>query len=111
MIKGIQKIFFIILPMLIIVFPLATLKNVYVNFIFVSLLNFIAVLSIFHDLKIMVNKVKTIQKRNNIKFLLYTVIIAAGILAYLIVFLWLVWCFVGALYIKGVIFINTKISI
>lgn len=97
MIKGIQKIFFIILPMLIIVFPLATLKNVYVNFIFVSLLNFIAVLSIFHDLKIMVNKVKTIQKRNNIKFLLYTVIIAAGILAYLIVFVACVvfcWCFV-----------------
>ena len=111
MIKGMQKIFFIILPTLIIVFPLATLKNVYVNFIFVSLLNFVTVLSIFHDLKIMVNKVKRIQKRNDIKFLLYTIIIAAGVLAYLVVFLWLAWCFIGALYIKGVIFINTKISI
>jgi len=106
-----QKIFFIILPTLIIVFPLATLKNVYVNFIFVSLLNFVTVLSIFHDLKIMVNKIKAIQKRPNIKFFLYAIIITAGILAYLVVFLWLMWCFIGALYIKGVIFINTKISI
>jgi hypothetical protein len=109
--KEIRKIFFIILPILIIIVPSVTIKNVYMNFISVSLFNFITILAIFHNLKALINKIKTIQKGNNMKFLLYAVVITVSILAYLIAFLWLVWCFIGSLYIKGIIFINTKISI
>lgn len=109
--KEIRKIFFIILPILILIVPSVTIRNVYVNFISFSLLNFITVLAIFHNLKVLINKTKTVQKGNTIKFLLYVVVITVSILAYLIAFLWLVWCFIGSLYVKGIIFINTKISI
>lgn len=107
--KEIRKIFFIILPTLIIVFSLTTVTNVYVNFAFVSLFNFIIVLSIFYDLKMIMKKIRGLQAKKSIKVLLYAAVTTVAILAYLIVFLCLIWCFTGALYTNGIIFINSRI--
>jgi hypothetical protein len=60
-------------------------------------------------LKMIMKKIRALQAKKSIKVLLYTAVTAVAILAYLIVFLCLIWCFTGALYTNGIIFINSRI--
>jgi hypothetical protein len=92
----------LVLSILLLAAPVASLKNIYANFIFAVFLNFILGYLLFKDMK---NFCKRIDKRKY-KIFARLIVIIVAIADYFFVFGWTVYCFIGSLWYNKIIFLK-----
>jgi len=91
-------------PVLLIFSPVFAINNLYLGISLVLFVNFVITVMIYKAMTVAFLKMKESLEKDNIKFVTYLLFFTAGIIAYLMVAIWLGWVLLNILHMKGLIY-------